>query len=72
MAQAKAGAGFLLGRPLPKTRYVLTCARSSPRPSRTTDRSGGVQREHFMRLHDTAKIEFVVLDRWKNETRVVN
>ncbi len=72
MARAKAGSGFLILRPLPQKRYVLTCARCGFAFEKDEDTLGQVQREHFMRLHDSAKIAFTLLDRWKNETRVLN
>jgi len=72
MARAKAGSGFLILRPLPKKRYVLTCARCGLAFEQHEATIGPVQREHFMRLHDSAKIAFSLLDRWKNETRVLN
>ena len=72
MARARAGSGFLLMHPLPKKRYVLTCARCGLAFEKDEETIGQVQREHFMRLHDSAKITFSLLDRWKNETRVLN
>lgn len=72
MARAKAGSGFLLTRTLPKKRYVLTCLRCGFAFEKDDELLGQVQREHFMRMHDTAKVEFRLLDRWKNEERVLN
>lgn len=77
MARAKAGSGFLLLRPRPQKRYVLKCARCGLEFEKDDETIGEYQAHHLMRLHDTTlarmqergEVAFVLVDRWKNETR---
>lgn len=73
MTRAKACSGFLLARPRPPKRYVLTCLRPGcGEVFDETDTLGQIHRDHFMRMHDTAKVAFTLLDRWSGRTRVLN
>ena len=72
MARAKAGSGFLLQRGQPETRFVLTCSKCGEAFEQAERTVGEVQRDHYMRMHDVAKITFTLLDRWSGRTRVLN
>lgn len=80
MARARAGSGFLLFRPPPQKRYVLTCAKCGFAFEKDEETLGQAEQHHYMRFHDTTltrmhergEVVFVVLDRWKNETRELN
>ena len=72
MARDRAGSGFLILRPPPRKRYILTCSRCGMPFEQHEDTLGEIQRRHFMRWHDSAKFAFTLLDRWKNETRVLS
>jgi hypothetical protein len=54
------------------TRYVLTCAVCGRAFEDERATVGAVQREHFMRLHDTAKIRFTLFDRRSGQSSVLN
>ncbi len=55
-----------------RQRYLLVCSRCGRSFENESATLGQVQRDHYMRLHDTAKVCFNLLDRKTGAQRTLD